>query len=69
MKDVVNVSRVVPRDQALELLAHSRELPDVPTCADCGSGLGRDVGCVLCGLCYSNRLVHGGRAPSLKVDR
>ncbi len=69
MKDVVNVSRVVPRDQVLELLAHARELPDVPTCADCGSGLGRDAGRVLCGLCYANRLVHGERAPSLKLDR
>ena len=69
MKSVINVSRVVPRDQELELLAHARELADLPTCADCGSGLGHEVQRGVCGLCYANRLVHGGRSASVKLER
>ena len=69
MKSVVNVSGVVPHDQVLELLAHARELDDPPTCADCGSGLSREAQRGVCELCYADRLVHGVRSASVKLNR
>ena len=61
-----NVARLVSRDEQADLPARARELPDVPTCADCGARLGAGARASrgLCSLCYANRLVHGGQVLS-----